>query len=192
MESCEAPKLLNWPIKHGHVRRRESRQIYEVSPGAKTLSDLGISRHQSSRDLGTVARKSHSEVLKNASSDQPEFDPPSPQWCIGRKGLRLEAPKNMMKRDEIETLLPWYAAGTLSRSDADRVEQALASDQELAQCFELIRKELAETIYLNETLGAPSQRAAEKLFAAIDAEDAQSGGRRRQRLDPSPSLLASP
>jgi anti-sigma factor RsiW len=80
----------------------------------------------------------------------------------------------MMKRDEIETLLPWYAAGTLSRSDADRVEQALASDQELAQCFELIRKELAETIYLNETLGAPSQRAAEKLFAAIDAEDAQS------------------
>ena len=49
MESCEAPKLLNWPIKHGHVRRRESRQIYEVSPGAKTLSDLGISRHQSSR-----------------------------------------------------------------------------------------------------------------------------------------------
>ena len=92
----------------------------------------------------------------------------------------------MMKRDEIETLLPWYAAGTLSRSDADRVEQALASDQELAQCFELIRKELAETIYLNETLGAPSQRAAEKLFAAIDAEDAQSRGRRRQRLDPSP------
>jgi anti-sigma-K factor RskA len=95
-----------------------------------------------------------------------------------------------MKRDEIETLLPWYAAGTLSRSDADRVEQALASDQELAQCFELIRKELAETIYLNETLGAP--RAAEKLFAAIDAEDAQSRGRRRQHLDPSPSVLASP
>jgi anti-sigma factor RsiW len=98
----------------------------------------------------------------------------------------------MMKRDEIETLLPWYAAGTLSRSDADRVEQALASDQELAQCLELIRKELAETIYLNETLGAPSQHAAEKLFAAIDAEDAQSRGRRRQHLDPSPSVLASP
>jgi hypothetical protein len=38
----------------------------------------------------------------------------------------------MMKRDEIETLLPWYAAGTLSLSDADRVEQALAIDQESA------------------------------------------------------------
>jgi anti-sigma-K factor RskA len=108
------------------------------------------------------------------------------------EGTAIGGAESMMKRDEIETLLPWYAAGTLSRSDADRVEQALASDQELAQCFELIRKELAETIYLNETLGAPSQRAAEKLFAAIDAEDAQSGGRRRQRLDPSPSLLASP
>jgi len=52
-----------------------------------------------------------------------------------------------------------------------------------------IRKELAETVYLNEALGAPSQRAAAKLFAAIDAEDAQTGGRRRQRLDPPPSLM---
>jgi anti-sigma factor RsiW len=108
------------------------------------------------------------------------------------EGTAIGGAESMMKRDEIETLLPWYAAGTLSRSDADRVEQALASDQELAQCFELIRKELAEAIYLNETLGAPSQHAAEKLFAAIDAEDAQSRGRRRQRLDPSPSVLASP
>jgi anti-sigma factor RsiW len=92
----------------------------------------------------------------------------------------------MRKRDEIETLLPWYAAGTLSRSDADRVEQALASDQELAQCFDLIRRELAETVDLNETLGAPSPRAAAKLFAAIDAEEAQLGGPRRQRLDQPP------
>ncbi len=30
------------------------------------------------------------------------------------------------ERYEIEALLPWYAAGTLSRHDADRVEQALA------------------------------------------------------------------
>jgi anti-sigma factor RsiW len=77
------------------------------------------------------------------------------------------------ERDEIEALLPWYAAGTLSPSDVDRVEQALAADSELAQCYELIRKELVETIYLNETLGAPSPRAAEKLFAAIDAEEAR-------------------
>jgi|AmaraimetFIIA100_FD_contig_61_1512928_length_885_multi_7_in_0_out_0_1 hypothetical protein len=29
---------------------------------------------------------------------------------------------------KIETLLPWHAAGTLSRRDAQRVEEALARD----------------------------------------------------------------
>ena len=75
-------------------------------------------------------------------------------------------------REEIEYLLPWHAAGTLSRRDAERVERALASDQELVRRFNLVREELAETIHLNESLGAPSGRAMEKLFAAIDAEGA--------------------
>jgi hypothetical protein len=76
------------------------------------------------------------------------------------------------EREDIETLLPWHAAGTLSRRDAERVEQALATDAELARRYELVREELAETIHLNETLGAPSARAMQKLFAAIDAESA--------------------
>jgi anti-sigma-K factor RskA len=80
--------------------------------------------------------------------------------------LNREAPQ----RQDIEALLPWHAAGTLSRRDSDRVEQALASDRELARRYELVREELNETIHLNETLGAPSARAMEKLFAAIDAE----------------------
>jgi hypothetical protein len=75
------------------------------------------------------------------------------------------------ERHEIESLLPWHAAGTLVRRDAERVEQALAEDGELARRYELVREELAETIRLNETLGAPSARAMEKLFAAIDAEE---------------------
>src|SRR3974390_1004269 len=86
-------------------------------------------------------------------------------------------------REEIETLLPWHAAGTLSRRDAERVERALATDQELARRFTLVREELAETIHLNESLGAPSARAMEKLFAAIDAEEARSP-RRRRSFDP--------
>ena len=81
---------------------------------------------------------------------------------------------NMMnkepERHEIEALLPWHAAGTLNRRDADRVEQALAGDRELRRRFDIVREELSETIHLNETLGAPSARAMEKLFAAIDAE----------------------
>lgn len=74
---------------------------------------------------------------------------------------------------EIELLLPWHAAGTLNSRDARRVEEALARDPELAKQYEVIREEYAETIGLNETLGAPSARAMQKLFAAIDAEPAR-------------------
>jgi anti-sigma-K factor RskA len=89
---------------------------------------------------------------------------------------------NMMnkepERHEIEALLPWHAAGTLNRRDADRVEQALAGDRELRRRFDIVREELSETIHLNETLGAPSARAMEKLFAAIDAEGVRTPTRR--------------
>ena len=71
---------------------------------------------------------------------------------------------------ELEMLLPFHAAGTLSTRDARRVEDALASDPELARQYAVIREEYAETISLNESLGAPSSRAMAKLFAAIDAE----------------------
>jgi anti-sigma-K factor RskA len=71
---------------------------------------------------------------------------------------------------DIEALLPWYAAGTLRRRDRQRVEEALRNDPELARHVELVREELAETIHLNETLGAPTPRVADKLMAAIDAE----------------------
>lgn len=76
-------------------------------------------------------------------------------------------------QSEIEALLPWHAAGTLSRRDAQRVEEALASDPELARRYELVRDEFGETIHLNETLGAPSAHAMENLFAKIDAEPAR-------------------
>ncbi len=73
-------------------------------------------------------------------------------------------------RGEIEELLPWHAAGTLSRRDARRVEEALAADPELQRRFALVREEMSETILLNESLGAPSRRAMDKLFAQIETE----------------------
>ena len=76
-------------------------------------------------------------------------------------------------RSDIEDLLPWHAAGTLSPRDTQRVEAALASDPELARRYELVREEFAQTIHLNETLGAPSPRAMQALFAKIDAEPAR-------------------
>jgi anti-sigma factor RsiW len=82
--------------------------------------------------------------------------------------------KKMLEQEpsEIEMLLPWHAAGTLNPRDTRRVEEALARDPELARQYAAIREEYAETIDLNESLGAPSARAMRKLFAAIDAEPA--------------------
>jgi anti-sigma factor RsiW len=74
---------------------------------------------------------------------------------------------------EIEALLPWHAAGTLSARDTRRVEDALLRDPLLAKQYAAIQEEYAETIALNESLGAPSARAMQKLFAAIDAEPAR-------------------
>jgi anti-sigma factor RsiW len=74
---------------------------------------------------------------------------------------------------EIELLLPWHAAGTLNARDARKVDEALARDPELARQYAVIREEYTETIDLNEGLGAPSARAMQKLFAAIDAEPAR-------------------
>ena len=85
----------------------------------------------------------------------------------------MSARNEELEPQELEALLPWYAAGTLSRRDANRVERALADDRELARQYDLVREELVETIHLNETLGAPSTRAIERLFAAIDAEVAR-------------------
>ena len=74
---------------------------------------------------------------------------------------------------EIEMLLPWHATGTLNARDARRVDDALARDPGLARQYAAIQQEYAETIHLNESLGAPSARAMQKLFAAIDGEPAR-------------------
>lgn len=75
--------------------------------------------------------------------------------------------------EEIEALLPWYAAGTLSERDSRRVEDALRRDAALQKQYAVIREEYAETVALNEEFGAPSSRALQKLMAAIDAEPAR-------------------
>jgi anti-sigma factor RsiW len=90
---------------------------------------------------------------------------------------------NENPHSEIEELLPWHAAGTLSAREAQSVEAALERDPELKRRYELVREELAQTIHLNETLGAPSARAMTKLFAKIDAEP-------RRRVAPSLNLGA--
>jgi hypothetical protein len=75
-----------------------------------------------------------------------------------------------LSADDIEALLPWYAAGTLDAQEADQVKAALAADAELSRRLDLVREEMNEAIVLNESLGVPSSRVMEKLFADIDRE----------------------
>src|SRR4029077_3113328 len=85
---------------------------------------------------------------------------------------------------EIETLLPWYAAGTLRRRDRQRVEDALRYDPALAHHAECAREALAETICVNESLGVPSARCMDRLMAAIDAETVAARKRNSARAIP--------
>ncbi len=72
--------------------------------------------------------------------------------------------------DEIEMLLPWYAAGTLSAEETRRVEAWLAAHPEMRKSVALVREEHDETVAANERLGIPSLGAREKLMQAIAAE----------------------
>jgi len=107
----------------------------------------------------------------------------------GKNGISMI--KEDAERWRLELLLPWYAAGTLSRSESDCVEKALAGDVELARRYALVLEELAETINLNEALGEPSARVAGRLFAAIDVEEARRPPRRLHRPAPNTALSAS-
>lgn len=79
-------------------------------------------------------------------------------------------PRQTIEPTEIEALLPWYAVGTLPRRDRQRVEDAMRDDPGLSLHFARVREELAETVCLNESLGAPSTHALDRLMASIDEE----------------------
>ena len=83
-------------------------------------------------------------------------------------------PKDEM--DEIEALLPWYAAGALDARDAKRVDEALAERPELGVSLALIHEDRDETIALNERLGAPSGAAWARVLATAKAEPRKPGG----------------
>ena len=86
-------------------------------------------------------------------------------------------------RDEVEDLLPWYAAGTLDAEDAARVDAALATDAELRRRLAIVREELGETVHVNQSIGAPSARALDALLARIDAEPRRAKPLSTQALD---------
>lgn len=74
---------------------------------------------------------------------------------------------------ELEALLPFHAA---ARSTCVMPAASMRRSPAIPIWRASMRRsqdEYAETILLNESLGAPSSRAMQKLFAAIDAEPAR-------------------
>jgi hypothetical protein len=74
------------------------------------------------------------------------------------------------RRQEIEELLPFYAAGVTTPEETARVEAALKADPVLRHSLALAREDMDAAVALNEAAGAPSARAFEKLAAAMEAE----------------------
>jgi anti-sigma factor RsiW len=69
-------------------------------------------------------------------------------------------------------LAPFYVAGALNADEMAAFEAALARDPALTRNVAAARAERDAVLALNEALPAPSQRAADKLFATIGAEPA--------------------
>ncbi len=74
------------------------------------------------------------------------------------------------EREEIEMLVPFYVTGRISTEDARRVDDYLKRNPDFAEHIELARDERVATVSVNEALGFPSARSADRIFEAIPAE----------------------
>lgn len=77
---------------------------------------------------------------------------------------------SLTEREEIEMLVPFYVTGRISIEDARRVDAYLKRNPDFAEHIELVRDERAATVSVNEALGFPSARSADRIFEAIAAE----------------------
>lgn len=82
------------------------------------------------------------------------------------------SPDNTVRdeREEIELLLPWYAAGTLEADETARVDAYLEAHPELKDHLAVVHEEMDETIGVNEALGSPSPGAIDRLMEQVAAE----------------------
>lgn len=87
----------------------------------------------------------------------------------------------LSEREEIEMLVPFYVTGRISAEDARRVDDYLKRNPDFAEHIELARDERAATVSVNEALGFPSARSADRIFEAIAAEPVPKGAAARAR-----------
>ena len=81
--------------------------------------------------------------------------------------------KPLTEAEEIEAMLPWLVAGTLSRADTARVTRYLETHPEAAAHVALARDEREAAISGNETIATPSSANLDRLMASV-ANTAQS------------------
>ncbi len=75
--------------------------------------------------------------------------------------------KPLSEAEEIEAMLPWLVAGTLSRADTTRVTRYLETHPEAAAHVALARDEREAAISGNETIAAPSSANLDRLMASV-------------------------
>lgn len=81
----------------------------------------------------------------------------------------MSAAEKMTRRDEIETLLPFYLNGTLEGSELAAVEDWLASDPAAMGALEAAEAEFSGTMAANEAIRPPTD-ALSRFSKLLDAE----------------------
>jgi hypothetical protein len=81
----------------------------------------------------------------------------------------MSAAEKMSRRDEMETLLPFYLNGSLEGSDLEAVEEWLASDPAALAALGEAEAEFSGTTAANEAIRPPAD-ALSRFAKALDAE----------------------
>lgn len=95
----------------------------------------------------------------------------------------MSAAEKMSRRDEMETLLPFYLNGSLEGSDLEAVEEWLASDPAAMAALGEAEAEFSGTAAANEAIRPPAD-ALSRFARTLDAEAGPA------RVPASPSWLA--
>lgn len=81
----------------------------------------------------------------------------------------MSAAEKMTRRDEIETLLPFYLNGTLEGAELATVEDWLATDPDAGAALEAAEAEFSGAIAANEAIRPPAD-ALSRFSKMLDAE----------------------
>ncbi|WP_214474720.1 anti-sigma factor [Mesorhizobium sp. dw_380] len=88
----------------------------------------------------------------------------------------MSAAEKMSRRDEMETLLPFYLNGSLEGSDLEAVEEWLASDPSALAALGEAEAEFSGTSAANEAIRPPAD-ALSRFAKALDAEAGPAAGK---------------